>query len=66
MDDSLIIYSSIFVLVLFVILYKFFSQNFLISLGLPIGLSVLYILFFNYDNIPGEESLEMLTDMPNF
>lgn len=66
MDDSLIIYSSIFVLVSFIVLYKFSSQNFLVSLGIPIALSVMFMIYINYESIPGEETLEMLTDMPNF
>jgi len=66
MDDSLIIYSSIFVLVSFIVLYKLSNQNFYISLGLPIGLCIIYILFVNSSSVPMEESLDMLTDMPNF
>lgn len=66
MDDSLIIYSSIFILIIFIILYKFTKLNILLSLGIPVGLSIVYILFNSYSIPDLENSLEVLTDMPDF
>lgn len=66
MDDSLIIYSSIFILIIFIILYKFTKLNLLLSLGIPVGLSIVYILFNSYSIPDLGNSLEVLTDMPDF
>ena len=67
MDDCISIYYSIFILVIFIILTKLFKQKKLVSLGIPISICILYILFIsNKSNLNIKDNLEILTDMPNF
>lgn len=70
MDDSLVIYSSIFLLVSFVVLYKYLGHSIILSLGVPIGLIVLYnIKMSNGLSIDGFNepvNFEVMTDMPDF
>lgn len=72
MDDSLVIYSSIFLLVIFIILYKFLGQSVVISLGTPIVIIALYFLNINTASemtgggFTNNIDLDVLTDMPDF
>ncbi|ADO67371.1 hypothetical protein crov337 [Cafeteria roenbergensis virus] len=66
MDDSLVIYSSVFVLVLFIILYKLLQQKIYIALGIPIILLIIYFLLIIPNSSHIEESMDILTDMPIF
>ena len=65
MDNCLIIYYSIFILVMFIIIKKQFKQNIIFSVGLTIIICILYIIL-NKSNVNIENNLEILTDMPNF
>lgn len=70
MDDSLVIYSSVFLLVSFVVLYKYLGHSILLSLGVPIGLIVLYNIKMSNGLSLGSSNetmnFEVMTDMPDF
>lgn len=63
MDDNLIIYSSLFLLVGFIFLFKFLKYNVVLSLVLPLLLIGIYNLFIKKIS---NDDLDMLTDMPDF
>lgn len=64
MDDSLIIYSSLFILVGFIFLFKFLKYNVIVSIVFPLLLVWLFNLF-RTSNVSTND-LDMLTEMPNF
>lgn len=72
MDDSLVIYSSVFLLISFVFLYKYLGQSILLSLGAPLVLIILYNLNISSNfELPsmsggGDINFEVMTDMPDF
>lgn len=68
MDDSLIIYSSIFVLVCFIVINKYFIKNQLKAFGIPIILLAIYFILFNNKstNIGINNDINFLTELPNF
>lgn len=66
MDDSLIIYSSIFLLASFTILFKFFKLNLVIALGIPLVLIFLYINLNNLNSKASIENFELITELPTF
>ena len=72
MDDSLVIYSSVFLLVIFIILYKFVGQSVIVSIGSPLLLIGLYVLSVNNKSdmtgggFTANIDLDVLTDMPDF
>lgn len=64
MDDSLIIYSSLFILAGFIFLFKFLKYNVVVSIVFPLLLVWLFNLF-RTSNVSTND-LDMLTEMPNF
>ena len=66
MDDSLIIYSSIFVLVCFVVINKYFIKSQLKALGIPIILLALYYILINNKSSNINDDINFLTELPNF
>lgn len=66
MDSSLIIYSSVFTLVSFIVLYKFGKQSIIKSLIIPLFLVGIYIIFLNINRVSSDNNLELITEMPDF
>ena len=73
MDDSLIIYSSVFLLVSFVVLNKYLMKDILKSLAIPVLLLISYfVLVGGSEGVVGsvggvvDNGMELLTEMPNF
>lgn len=66
MDSSLIIYSSVFTLVSFIVLYKFAKQTIIKSLLIPLFLVGGYLIFLNLNKVSSDNNLELITEMPDF
>ena len=77
MGDSLIIYSSVFLLVSFVVLNKYVVKDVLKSLAIPVLLLISYFVLVGgseggVGGIGGgigsvvDNGMELLTEMPNF
>ena len=69
-NDSLIIYSSVFLLVSFVVLNKYLMKDVLKSLAIPVLLLISYFVLVggSEGGINGvvDNGIELLTEMPNF
>ena len=73
MGDSLIIYSSVFLLVSFVVLNKYIVKDVLKSLAIPVLLLISYFVLVGSEGGIGggigsvvDNGMELLTEMPNF
>lgn len=73
MGDSLIIYSSVFLLVSFVVLNKYVVKDVLKSLAIPMLLLISYFVLVggsegSVGSVGGvvDNGMELLTEMPNF
>ena len=79
MGDSLIIYSSVFLLVSFVVLNKYVVKDVLKSLAIPVLLLISYFVLVGSEGGIGgvgsvggstgsvvDNGMELLTEMPNF
>ena len=77
MGDSLIIYSSVFLLVSFVVLNKYVVKDVLKSLAIPVLLLISYFVLVGgseggVGSVGGgigevvDNGMELLTEMPNF
>lgn len=73
MGDSLIIYSSVFLLVSFVVLNKYVVKDVLKSLAIPVLLLISYFVLVGgseggVSGVGGvvDNGMELLTEMPNF
>jgi hypothetical protein len=70
MGDSLIIYSSVFLLVSFVVLNKYLMKDVLKSLAIPVLLLISYFVLVggSEGGVSGvvDNGMELLTEMPNF
>jgi hypothetical protein len=66
-NDSLIIYSSVFLLVSFVVLNKYVVKDILKSLAIPVLLLISYFVLVE-ESKGGvvDNGMELLTEMPNF
>ena len=62
-SDNTLIYSSIFLLVSFIVIFKFIKFNIILSLGIPLIIIILYIILYSSND---DDIMNVLTDYPDF